>query len=182
MHGDVECAGDAHQLCLAAHTPLEQFYAALSCMNYGNFPGSIGTIALTRRCAETSGIDWWASGVGKCVEGKRAAMVGRYTQRLAALTGEGYEPRPKDWDTEDEDAPLEHLGKEARLRLADSVRHTKNVGVTKSCTIEIASTLKHDKTRRCVVDGGVWKGCDDGHTAADFVRVISKEWKALNPT
>lgn len=180
MHGDIECAGNAHQLCVAAHTSLEQFYAVVSCMNY-DFPGAIGTVALTRRCSETAGIDWWGSGVGRCVQGKHAAHDGRSAQRLAALTGKNQEVMPQLWDVEDEDAPLEHLGAEGKRRLHDSVARVHRAGVTKSCTIDITSTITHDKRRRCVVDSGVWKGCDDGHTAADFVRVIKKEWKALNP-
>ncbi|KLT38614.1 hypothetical protein CC85DRAFT_289362 [Cutaneotrichosporon oleaginosum] len=182
MHGDLECAGNAHQLCVRAHAPLDKFYATLSCMNYGNFPGSIGTVALTKRCATTAGIDWWRSGVGSCIEGKDAEKAGRLAEREAWLTGTEIElPSLPDLDELDEwaeAADLDHLDEEGQKRLRDSVKHTIKEGVTKSCTIRIASTLKH-APRECVVDGGVWKGCDDGHAASDFARVIRQEWDNL---
>ncbi|GMK59144.1 hypothetical protein CspeluHIS016_0701590 [Cutaneotrichosporon spelunceum] len=183
MHGDLECAGNAHQLCLQAHVPLDKFYPTLSCMNYANFPGAIGTIALTHKCAHTAGIDWWRSGVGACIEGKRAERVSRLAEREAWLTGTEVElPLVLSEEEMDEWADadaLEPLAKEAQKRLVQSVRHTIKEGVTKSCTIRIASTLKHSP-RECVVDGGVWKGCDDGHSPADFARVIRAEWANLH--
>jgi len=180
MHGDIECAGNAHQLCLAEHLDLKQFYASLSCMNFGSFPGAIGTVALTRKCAETNGVDWWQSGVGRCIQGQRAEREGRAARRLASREWNVQEAYPAVFDVDDEDAELEYLAHEARRLLRQSVRRTHKAEVTKSCTIDIASTIKHDRRRRCIVDGGVWKGCDDGHAPADFVRVIEKEWKALN--
>lgn len=182
MHGDLECAGNAHQLCVHAHAPLDKFYATLTCMNFGNFPGAIGTVALTRRCANTAGIDWWRSGVGKCIQGKRAEREGRAAERYARLTGTEVklpaEPRVEDIDPWAEADELDHLGHEGRRRLRESVKRTKEAGVSKSCTIRIESTIKHSP-RECIVDGGVWKSCDDGHAASDFVRVITKEWENL---
>lgn len=182
MHGDLECAGNAHQLCVRAHAPLDKFYATLSCMNYGNFPGAIGTVALTRRCADTAGIDWWRSGVGQCIQGKRAEREGRAAERYAWLTGTEVEVPPipaiEDIDEWAEADELDHLAHEGRRRLRESVKYTQAEGVSKSCTIRIASTLKQGP-RECIVDGGVWKGCDDGHAASDFARVIRKEWDNL---
>jgi hypothetical protein len=180
MHGDIECAGNAHQLCLEKHLDLVEFYGTLSCMNYGNFPGSIGSVALTRKCAETSGVNWWRSGVGRCIQGQRAEREGLAAQRFVQQSHAGKEVLPEDFDVEDEEAPLEHLGREARRLLHHSIKRTHKADVTKSCTIDIVSTIKHDLRRRCIVDGGVWKGCDDGHTPADFARVIEKEWRSLN--
>ncbi|BEJ12638.1 hypothetical protein CspHIS471_0210980 [Cutaneotrichosporon sp. HIS471] len=182
MHGDLECAGNAHQLCVRAHAPLDKFYATLSCMNYANFPGVIGTTALTRKCADTAGIDWWRSGIGACIEGKEAERAGRLAEREAWLTGTEIKiPRVLAEEEIDEWADadaLDPLAEEGRKRLVDSVKYTIKEGVTKSCTIRIASTLK-PAPRECVVDGGVWKGCDDGHAASDFARVIKQEWANL---
>lgn len=83
-HGTLECLGNAHQLCMHKHLPLTDFYATLSCMDYQTpFPSDIGTIELAKRCAKTVGIDWEASGVGKCIEGKQGKREG--------LAKEGYE-------------------------------------------------------------------------------------------
>jgi hypothetical protein len=163
MHGDLECAGNAHQLCVRAHAPLDKFYATLSCMNYANFPGAIGTVALTKRCATTAGIDGWRSGVGACIEGKEARLAGREAEREAWLTGVPEElppiPEVDEWA---EAAELDHLAPEGRKRLKESVKRT----------------IK-DAPRECIVDGGAWKGCDDGHAASDFARVIRQEWDNL---
>ena len=179
MHGDLECSGNAHQLCMNAHLALPQFYGALSCMNYGRFPGAIGTLSLARRCVETAGGQWWETGLGRCIQGREAERQFRIARRERIR-----EIQPPVWAMEteaDEDeweAKPEYLGKQARRRLRRSVQLTKKRGVTKSCTIHIESTLK-TSPRTCIVDGGVWKGCDDGHEAADFVRVINKEWDEL---
>lgn len=178
MHGDIECAGNAHQLCLAHYLYLRPFYASLACMNYGDFPGNIGSVAFTRKCAEQNGIDWWKSGVGRCIEGRNAERQGRAAQRFIKAKGKGKEKYPEYFDVDEEESP-EYLGRQGRRLLRESIQRTKEAGVTKSCTIDITSTIKHEGKRRCIVDGGVWKGCDDGHTPADFVRVIEKEWKNL---
>lgn len=183
MHGDLECSGDAHQLCIQRHTTTAQFYATLSCLNYGDFPGAIGTLGLTRRCAEAVGIDWWKSGVGRCIQGKRAEREARAARRYAAQHGGDGEVLPprltvEEIDVDAEASELEYLGHQGRKLLRESVKRTRKAGVTKSCTIRIDSTIKHGY-RECIVDGGVWKGCDDGHAATDFVRIIEKEYKNL---
>lgn len=184
MHGDLECAGNAHQLCLHAHVPLEQFYAALTCLNYGDFPGGIGTVGLTRRCADAVVIDWWKSGVGRCIQGKKAEREARHAVRYAKKFGGAGEvlppiPSPEELDVDADAADLEYLGHQAQKRLRESIKRTNAAGISKSCTIRIASTIKHEY-RECVVDDGVWKGCDDGHEVADFIRVIEKEYKNLD--
>ncbi|KIR59148.1 hypothetical protein I314_05132 [Cryptococcus bacillisporus CA1873] len=155
-HGPTEAYGNAHQLCLYHHLPLTEFWAAVECMNFpSSFPKDIGKVGFTKQCAETVGVDWWGSGVGKCVEGKRGKGKGKKDK--------------KDY----------RVGKEGRKLLVENIRETEETGITTSCTIEIDSTLVSEGKRTCVVDGGVWKGCDDGHTAADFVRVIDAEWENL---
>lgn len=153
-------------------------------MNWGKFPGAVGAIAHTRKCVETNGMDYWRSGVGPCIEGHKRDRQSRHAQRVAAALGWGGEQQPQlpllDADEQlDDDMDPEPLSKEARQRLRDSVRRTKDAGVEKSCTIRIASTLKRGGLRECVVDGGVWKGCDDGHNPTDFVRVIEDEFRNL---
>jgi enoyl-CoA hydratase/carnithine racemase len=180
MHGDIECAGNAHQLCLQNHLDLSKFYAALTCMNYGSFPGVIGSTALTRKCAETAGANWWKSGVGRCIQGQTAEREGLAAQRQAAKEKKGSEIYPREFDTDDEDASLEDLAHEARRLLRQSVRRTIKNEVTKSCTIDISIGSAAKDRSRCIVDRGAWVGCEEGHTPADFVRVIEREWKDLN--
>jgi hypothetical protein len=166
-HGSAECAGNIHDLCLQKHLDLPDFYASLTCQNFQSpFPGKIGDVALTRRCAEASKVDWWGSGVGGCILGHKAE---KDDGKTAIEKGK--------------------LGKEGRKLLKKSIKTTERNNVTKSCTIDIGEPGK----RRCIVDDGKWWGCDvsgkrrdrvsadgqDGHTASDFVRVIQQEWKDL---
>lgn len=51
------------------------------------------------------------------------------------------------------------LKKEAKELFRKNVESTIRANVSRSCTIRIGSTIKHGY-RQCVVDGGVWKGCD----------------------
>lgn len=169
LHGELECIGNAHQICLQEHLDTATFYANIACQNYENFPGDIGKLALTRRCAETNKVDWWKSGVGQCIQGKKAEHD---DGKKAAEKGK--------------------VGKEARRLLLDNVKNTLARGEKSTCVIEIATSKKQQR-RRCKVDHGVWTGCDvsqytlggiqlisqDGHTATDFVRVIEEEWEAL---
>ncbi|WVQ97627.1 hypothetical protein IAU59_004741 [Kwoniella sp. CBS 9459] len=175
-HGPLECLGNAHQLCLFNHLPLSKFSAVVDCQNYpSSFPGKIGTIESVKGCVDTVGADWVESGVAACIEGKgrskgkgkTAMLQGEEDQRSA---GEAIAMK-KDKDPK--------LGKEARQLLRDNIRATNEKGVTTSCTIDIASTIVKGGQRRCVVDGGVWRGCDDGHTPQDFIRVIEAEYKNL---
>ena len=78
-------------------------------------------------------IDWRGSGVGECIEGKKGDPSGR----------DGYA-----------------VGEEGQRLLLKNVKGTIDKGVTKSCTIEIESTLVKGEKRTCLVDGGVWTGCD----------------------
>lgn len=183
MHGDLECAGNAHQLCLQANLDLKAWYSVIACMNYGKFPGSVGTLATTRKCVETNGVDYWRSGVGPCIEGQKRDRQSRHAQKVSQALGWGGEVKPQmpllDEDGEPLDEEPEPLSKEARQRLRESVQKTKKDGVEKSCTIRIDSTVKRGGLRECIVDGGVWRGCDDGHSPSDFVRVIEEEYEHL---
>ncbi|WVQ82718.1 hypothetical protein IAT38_004850 [Cryptococcus sp. DSM 104549] len=156
-HGPAECLGNAHQLCWYEHLSLKQFVAAVECQNFpSSFPEDIGTVEFAKQCTETVGADWWESGVGECVEGKK-----------------------KHGEEEEEVKGEYRVGKEGKKLLQENVKETEKTGITTSCTIQIDSTLVGSGQRTCVVDGGVWRGCDDGHTAPDFVRVIEAEWKNL---
>ncbi|KAG0203440.1 hypothetical protein BGX28_004267 [Mortierella sp. GBA30] len=57
-------------------------------------------------------------------------------------------------------------GSEGLDLLIESVKNTVSQGATASCTIFI------DGQKRCVVDGGVWRECPEGHDISDFVRSI----------
>ncbi|WVQ77001.1 hypothetical protein IAR50_006680 [Cryptococcus sp. DSM 104548] len=154
-HGPKECVGNAHQLCLTKHLKgVEDWYSAIECMNYpSDWPDKVGEVGEVERCAKTVG--GWEE-VEACIVGPKGEQ-----------------------DTNQEDGERLYLTKEATHLLRSNVRKTEESGVKTSCTIDIASTLVSGGKRRCVVDGGVWKGCDDGHMAADFVRVIEEEYKNL---
>ncbi|KAL7419243.1 hypothetical protein Q5752_006080 [Cryptotrichosporon argae] len=201
-HGPAECAGNAHQLCASAHLSQPDFYAVLSCMNYGAFPGSIGDERLVEKCVRTVGAEWAA--VGECITGSKGVggddvdEVGDDEEDEDEDGDESDDDDVDEWSVdedgsdyfdefeqdeheleEDEDDWWTALGPEARKLLLANVKETATRNVTKSCTIRIDSTLVRGRARECVVDGGVWTGCDDGHTAADFVRVIEAEWAEL---
>ncbi|KAK8866115.1 hypothetical protein IAR55_001266 [Kwoniella newhampshirensis] len=164
-HGPLECLGNAHQLCAYHHLPLDQFWAFVQCQNFpSSYPKDIGDPSFDRQCIETIGEQWWESGVGECIEGK----LQHNDTASSSFNGDG--------DREEESVGL---GKEGRRLLRKNIRHTEGSGVTKSCTIEIESTLVSAGKRTCEVDAGVWRGCDDGHTAADLARVIEAEWQNL---
>jgi hypothetical protein len=117
-------------------------------MNYQNFPGDIGKVELTRRCAETNSVDWWGSGLGKCIEGNHngtGTEIDMAEARTRTEKGRGWKKL---------------IAKEGHRRLLSSVNTTQEAGITTSCTIEIASSVVQGGKRVCVVDAGVWKGCD----------------------
>lgn len=56
--------------------------------------------------------------------------------------------------------------------LRDSVRRSKDVGVTKSCTIRLKEQIY------CVRDGGEWKDCPSGAGINDLVIAIEKLYQS----
>ncbi|WWC58803.1 uncharacterized protein I303_101347 [Kwoniella dejecticola CBS 10117] len=169
-HGQIECIGNAHQICLYEHLPVDKAYAVVQCQNYpSTFPKEIGSVESIQKCVKTVGIDWVNSGVGKCIQGKN------FNQTLE--TPQKHKGKDKPEGGGDDEVKL--LGKEATQLLKRNIKEVYDKGITTSCTIDIDSTVNKAGKRRCVVDGGVWKGCDDGHTAQDFIRVIEEEYKNL---
>lgn len=72
-----------------------------------------------------------------------------------------------DWDKsgvgkciEGTEGKLEGLAKEGYELLRDNVEVTNKENVSTSCTIRIDSRVAKEGVRTCVVDGGVWKGCN----------------------
>jgi len=66
-HGDQECAGNVHELCVSHHQRhLSTWWSWLQCLNMGG-PERIGTVDAAVDCAEMSGIDWVTSGIRDCV-------------------------------------------------------------------------------------------------------------------
>jgi len=63
-------------------------------------------------------------------------------------------------------------GREGTRLLKESAERTKEMGVSKSCTILIEGRV------RCIHDGS-WYDCDEGHEVGDFVRSIEREWEKL---
>ena len=134
--GQLECIGNAQELCLYHHLPLSTFYPILSCLNFQSpFPDQIGHVDIVQQCVKAAKVDWWESGIGECIQGKKPKNPHKVIRN-----GE--------------------LGEEARRRLLSSVKETANRGIEKSCTIEIESTLVKKRKRVCLVDDGVWIGCD----------------------
>ncbi|KAI5120682.1 hypothetical protein M0805_006971 [Coniferiporia weirii] len=64
-------------------------------------------------------------------------------------------------------------GEEGVNLLQESVKQTKELGITKSCTVLI------NNKQVCIHDGS-WKECEDGHAPEDFVRQINNEYDRLN--
>jgi hypothetical protein len=64
-------------------------------------------------------------------------------------------------------------GAEGILLLQKSVRTTKVLGITRSCTILING-------RRVCVHDEIWKECEAGHTPSDFIRQINTEYERIN--
>ncbi|OCF37663.1 hypothetical protein I316_00790 [Kwoniella heveanensis BCC8398] len=189
-HGPLECLGNAHQLCLFNHLSISDYSAIVDCQNYpSSFPKDIGTVESVKGCVETVGRNWEESGVGACIEGgkgqkkKKKAADKEAEDRLAEDHRRQddvpiYDKQTKKNKDKGSD-PEYKLGKEARKLLKENIQATYDKGISTSCTIDIASTIVKGGQRRCVVDGGVWRGCDDGHTAQDFIRVIEAEYKNL---
>ncbi|EUC29778.1 hypothetical protein COCCADRAFT_105674 [Bipolaris zeicola 26-R-13] len=55
--------------------------------------------------------------------------------------------------------------------LRDSAQHSRDVGVTTSCTVRL------DDKVRCVADGGKFKDCPDGDKPEDLIRDIERLYK-----
>lgn len=130
MHGDVECRGNIHQLCVQStipavytttspsHNPdgvaLHTNFPVMSFVSAQNYydPRKIGQEDYAKDNLKAVGYDWEESGVGKCVE------------------------------------------EEGKRLLEDSVVRTRDVlKSSKSCTILI------EGEKRCVHDGS-WYDCD----------------------
>lgn len=60
--------GNIQQLCVARHTPPEQWWPFITCESFGSL-GDVGKIEYAKECAKTVKIPWVDSGVQTCVEG-----------------------------------------------------------------------------------------------------------------
>ncbi|KAI5455118.1 hypothetical protein NCC49_002389 [Naganishia albida] len=160
MHGDRECAGNIHQLCMQRHTfnstfsppsstADEPYISSSSLPPYWSFTlaqnfidsSRTGDLDYAKQCAKAVGVNWEESGVAGCV-GEAGAND--------ATSG----------------------GKEGQALLLESVERLIDLDVTKSCTILLEGKI------RCVHDGS-WKNCDDGHEILDFVHSIDREYERL---
>lgn len=79
-------------------------------------------------------------------------------------------------DDEDEDphSPTPDDDPSGIALLRKSVRHSQEVGVTKSCTVRL------DETVWCIRDGGEWKDCAHGSDVSTFVEEVERLWTARN--
>ncbi len=62
-------------------------------------------------------------------------------------------------------------GQYAMNMLLDSVRHTTEVGVTKSCTLRL------DDKVYCIRDGGEWTDCPSGPGVHDLIVTVEKLYR-----
>jgi len=131
--------------------------------------GNIQQLCLAKYAPSTS--QWW-----DFVQCQNAH--GRFVVGLPEVAFECADKVGVDWDLTKglpECAGTDALGgREGIHLLRESVEATKEIGITKSCSILINGNLK------CVVDGGEWKECPDGHAPQDFVRQIEEEYQKLN--
>lgn len=122
-------------------------------------PNEVGSLELARSCVAErgGGVDWDKSGIKKCVEGGH-----RGERRRGGI------------------------GKEGKRLLRGSAAKSSDDGVGKSCTIRIGSGAADEAGKRrrdCVVDGGVWTGCEVGQRHSFCVNLrLSEEscrsWRA----
>ncbi|WRT64355.1 uncharacterized protein IL334_001287 [Kwoniella shivajii] len=178
-HGSLECIGNAHQLCLlnSDTVSIKKAYDIIQCQNYpSSFPKEIGTLQSIKECVRAERLDWYESGIGHCIEGKTKEENRRWDEMEMDFSFS----RGPVVDDDDDDESTPKLGKRAKRLLLENIKQVYDKGIKTSCTIDIDSTIiSHQGRRRCIVDGGVWKGCDDGHTPQDFVRVIEDEYENL---
>ena len=58
--------------------------------------------------------------------------------------------------------------------LEASVKRSENAGVKKSCTVRLGGEIW------CIMDGGKWKDCKEGHEVRDLVEVVEQRYRAEN--
>jgi hypothetical protein len=72
------------------------------------------------------------------------------------------------------------LGREAEELLWESSKKTREMEVLRSCTIHIDTTVQAGKKHRtCMVDGGVWSGCDVSRWSGHWDLSFSSGWHGL---
>ncbi|KAK0522409.1 hypothetical protein OC834_006294 [Tilletia horrida] len=151
LHGDIECAGNVHQLCVAnALRPeragrdfdlspsqaQQKWYDVVLCMNYAK--ARIGEESLIQECLKTvHGAPSWdgAGGIGECVHGKQGTKL-----------------------------------------LLDSIAQSDKLGIVNSCTILLEGGTQCVRDggvwKRCTIPGG--------HEVGDFVAEIENQYTRIN--
>ena len=81
-------------------------------------------------------------------------------RRCAKAVGVDWEKSGVGRCIEGKEGKREGLAKEGYELLRENVVMTNKENVTTSCTIQIESKVAKEGKRTCVVDGGVWKGCN----------------------
>ncbi|KAJ7179158.1 hypothetical protein C8R46DRAFT_1072695 [Mycena filopes] len=86
MHGPGECAGNVQQLCAAKYS--SAWWGFVQCQN-SRGRSQVGAPDVALECAESVGIDWETSGVGKCAgfDGEGKGQEGTQLLRESALRG-----------------------------------------------------------------------------------------------
>lgn len=75
LHGELECAGNIHELCVARHWPkTRDWWAFLQCVNLGGRE-KVGVLGVSKLCAKSIGIDWKEDGIEQCVQGEEGSML-----------------------------------------------------------------------------------------------------------
>ena len=94
LHGADECAGNVQQLCVEAHASKSKWWEFVQCQNFQG-RNRIGLPEVAFNCAETAGIDWKTSGVGKCAgfDGSGTGEEGIELLKRSVLTAQKLEIR-----------------------------------------------------------------------------------------
>jgi hypothetical protein len=108
--------------------------------------------------------EWWP--FVQCINQQDRSVVGKQEVAKACASEVGLE-----WEWSGMSACSRSI--EGQRMLFESVKATKALNVTKSCTIIINNKI------RCVRDGE-WKECEHGHSVSDFVNQIRREYEKLN--
>ncbi|GAM34841.1 hypothetical protein TCE0_015r02689 [Talaromyces pinophilus] len=155
-HGPTECIGNMLMLCAAnlpfttsqissiPRTPVIRSLGFANCL-IDDYP-QIPSRGLVQNCALEHGIDFEA--LNTCAS-------------------------REDDDFENPGDPTPENPSGIAL-LRKSVRHTQEVGVTKSCTVRLNETVW------CIRDDGQWKDCAHGSDVSTFVDEVERLWKERN--
>ncbi|BGP53598.1 hypothetical protein JCM8202_001481 [Rhodotorula sphaerocarpa] len=161
-HGDIECKGNAQQLCAMKHWTGRSVLAGPAMERSSSASG--GRNVRMSLKGNQGWEDWW--NFVQCLNYGDLSRIG--TDAAARSCAE---VARHEWGNREQHCVE---GKEGKHLLRKSVKRARKLGVERSATILLNERII------CVHDG-TWKDCPGGHEVVDFVREIEAEWKRLNP-